>query len=209
MNIKRHIALFLSVICCITVLSGCGHKDSGYDIKDDGKYLAGGTIPESSKVYPVIDENMTMSVTNNSDNSIGYDDIWIINHYVDLFCSFDDTEGDGVKTDEISKFLTSYTVDEIMQNNEDAGSHHKLVGVQVLQIDVKDADNVEAAYWERTSSDSDDADLQDTVAVLFFKRSADGQWYENGIAHCLTDTAGSFKCVRDDISGQLSIVAAD
>lgn len=209
-SISKRLSAAVCVVAFICTLGGCTKGETQYDIKADDTYLAGGTIPASSKIFGIIDDSFPMSITNNNDN-LSHEDIWTINHYVDLFSSFDDTEGNGVKEDEIRAFLTSYTVDEVIKANNDAGSHHKIVGVQVLQIDVLDENNVEVAFWERglANTGTDTETSQDFIDVLFFVRADDGKWYENGISHVVSGDTGSFKCVRDDISGKLSIVNAE
>lgn len=207
MKSKKIKALMLITLLCAFTLSGC-HRNEEYAVKGSDGFFADGTIPADAKIYPIIDDIFPMKVTGDAQDDIKPDDIWVINHYVDLFCSFDDTEGDGIKADEIGKFLTSYTVDAIIKENEAAGSHHKIVGVQVLQIEAHDVDSVEVLYWKRGVSHGNDGNKisLDTVSALFFKRATDGQWYEDGIAHVLTEVTGAFTCVRDISTGGISIV---
>ena len=58
-------------------------------------FLAGGTIPASAKIYPIVDETFPMSIVNSTDYEFTDEDIWTLTYYVDVFASFDDMAGQG------------------------------------------------------------------------------------------------------------------
>lgn len=223
-NIKS-IAILMVIFMAVTILlSGCKPKlpevvteseppDVTVSTSPSAEvFLAGGTIPASAKIYPIVDETFPMSIVNSTDYEFTDEDIWTLTHYIDVFASFDDMAGEGPLKDEADKFLTSITSDEIIEVNTAAGDDNKkLVGVQILQINAEALDDVQVISLNRYVSGPEfSADTsKDTVGVLRFKKTIDGSWIQTGIAHVKTDKTGTFAAIVDDITGQLSLVSTN
>lgn len=196
---KRIIALAGALIL-VFALTGCKQNDKN----TDENYLAGGTIPESAKIYPIVNEELEMTV-NDEDGVLSADDIWTLTHYVDIMGRCDDTRGDGMDEEEMATFCTQERIDSIKSGLEENDYSYKVTGVQVLIMTVQDdgrvvADFVTSVEGENPSAGIPEGKYEDYSSLRFEKRN--GKWYEDGVSFGFMAPAGTVECTRDDITGE-------
>lgn len=196
---KRIIALAGALIL-VFALTGCKHNTD----PNDETYLAGGTIPESAKIYPIVNEELEMTV-NDEENTLSAEDIWTLTHYVDVFAKCDDTRGDGMDEKEMAVFCSQERIDSIKAGHEDNDFSYSITGVQVLIMTVQDDGRVVADYVTSIEGENEPAEISEGKyesysSLRFEKRN--GKWYEDGISFGFMAPAGTVECTRDDITGE-------
>lgn len=205
---KKRIAIIIGaivlVLCVAVGIYFAMQRSGGIEVKDTG-FLAGGTIPSDAKIYPIMDENIPMQVTGNSNEDLSAEDIWTLTHYVDLFASLDDKAGTHYDPEQVT-FLSSTTLEDVLANNEAAGDEYAITSVQVLALDYLGDNRVEATYTVEMTGYADGLEDGDYIAVagLFFKR-VNGNWYEDGIASYCFEEQGTISIDVDSVTGQITV----
>lgn len=203
----RKIPVILSCVVAALMLFTACHKDKGdeLDIKG-GQLLAGGTIPSSAKVYPIVDESLDMSMSD-EDGFLSAEDVWALTHYVDLWASIDDNRGEGFKADEVAEFATPSSIDDAKAAIESNNFDYKVDGVQILTMQVED-DRVQVPYIVKLTGKNDKAGIAEghyeAVHALYFKK-VNNRWYEDGVSFLLMAESGTIRYTKDDITGTYSI----
>lgn len=195
-------------ICMILAVSLCGCKknDDSMGIKS-GDYLAGGTIPASAKVFPIVYDDISMTISD-SEGYLNGDDVWSLTHYVDIWCSWDDTRGNGFLADEASEFVSMQRIQSLQESGEEADRDYSIDGVQILSIEVKNDKRVEVDYVVKFTgqcpSEGVEEGSYEAIEGLYFEK-VNGKWYEDGIGFALMAKAGEITYEQDEITGVLTI----
>lgn len=210
----KKFALKYPFILFALVLAICAGVFFGFRIGGDngdvnvktGEWLAGGTIPADAKLYPIMNEDMKMMVTNNADGVLDDKDIWTLTHDIDLLAALDDVDSPLEDTSEVN-FLTSCSVDEFMENNRIAGDAFRVHTVQIIEMYVREDKCVEVTYAIRISGHSNNVGEGDYIDIGVVKfKEVNGNWYEDGIGQYYVGEDGSVDILIDDITGKISIV---
>lgn len=206
---KRILAVALCVAALMSVCSAC-KKENDIDIKSDD-FIAGGTIPASAKVYPIVDEELEMTLSD-SRGLLTKDDIWTLTHYVDLWASGNDTRENGFKKDEVSTFTSQAKYNEAVLAYENATYDFKVDGIQILTIGSISDDEVEIPYVVQVTGKDESAGISEgtyqLVDALRFKKT-DENWYLSGVTSICMEELGDIVYKRDTITGQYTIVTPD
>lgn len=172
-------------------------------------YLAGGTIPSSAKIYPIIFEDLPMAVQTD-EGVITEEDIYKLTKYIDLKSGFYDTRNpDNLPAADECTFLDDYqeTVD-IFKDWD-----YEVTGVQLLTIETTDkADEVAITYavtltghgcdyYEEYTEDSD----RIMISGGYWKHIGDN-WYTYGSIYFVGDwQVDSVKVYRDYTTGRITV----
>ena len=177
MKRKKHfLVAILGLAMFVTLCAGC-HKNNNINIKEETSYLAGGTIPESAKIYPIVNDDMQMTL-NDSRLLVTQEDIWTLTHYVDIWSTIDDTRNDGMDEDSLEEFVPQAQLDEIIKNRQEVTGCNTEKGI------------AEGAYQ--------------IVGSLRFKKS-DEKWALSGVSFITMEKKGDITFYRDTITGKYSL----
>lgn len=208
----KPIKRFLTAALCITVFAACSgcKKENDINIKSDD-YIAGGTIPASAKVYPIVDEALEMTLSD-ARGLLSEDDIWTLTHYVDLWASGNDTRGSGFQKEDVASFTSQAKYNEAVLVYENASYDFKVDGTQILTIGSISDDEVEIPYVVQVSGKDETAGINEgtyqLVDALRFKKN-DGNWYLSGVTSICMEEPGDIIYKRDTITGQYTIVTPE
>ena len=202
------ICVIAAVIFLVVSFLGFDTIKDGFEIKSDGGYLAGETIPSGAKIYPIVDEGLPMSL----DDVNGFltdEDIFTLTKYVDLWCSSNDSRGDGFLEEDVSKFTNSTRIQEIKDAIKNNDLDYKVEGTQILTMSVDMNHLVEVPYILKLSGKNDTEGYPEgtyeAIHALQFKK-VNGNWYECGVAFIAFGEAGAFDYQRDEITGLYTII---
>lgn len=204
-TISRIISVLLSAALLVS-LTACKKDDGGIGVKD-GEYLAGGTIPASAKVFPIVHDDISMTISDEK-NYMNADDVWTLTHYVDVWATCDDTRGDGFLVDEAKEFVSTDRINTLVKETEESGRDYSVNGVQVLSMEVDNDNRVQVVYVVQFDGACPTENVEEgsyeAIEGLYFKK-LNGKWYEDGIGFALMAKAGEIQYEQDDITGVLTI----
>lgn len=204
-TISRIISVLLSAALLVS-LTACKKDYGGIGVKD-GEYLAGGTIPASAKVFPIVHDDISMTISDENDY-MNADDVWTLTHYVDVWATCDDTRGDGFLVDEAKEFVSTDRINTLVKETEESGRDYSVNGVQVLSMEVDTDNRVQVVYVVQFDgacpAENVEEGSYEAIEGLYFKK-LNGKWYEDGIGFALMAKAGEIQYEQDDITGVLTI----
>lgn len=204
-TISRIISVLLSAALLVS-LTACKKDYGGIGVKD-GEYLAGGTIPASAKVFPIVHDDISMTISDEK-NYMNADDVWTLTHYVDVWATCDDTRGDGFLVDEAKEFVSTDRINTLVKETEESGRDYSVNGVQVLSMEVDNDNRVQVVYVVQFDGACPTENVEEgsyeAIEGLYFKK-LNGKWYEDGIGFALMAKAGEIQYEQDDITGVLTI----
>ena len=204
-TVSRIISVLLSAALLVS-LTACKKDGGGIGVKD-GEYLAGGTIPASAKVFPIVHDDISMTISDENDY-MNADDVWTLTHYVDVWATCDDTRGDGFLVDEAKEFVSTDRINTLVKETEESGRDYSVNGVQVLSMEVDNDNRVQVVYVVQFDgacpSENVEEGSYEAIEGLYFKK-LNGKWYEEGIGFALMAKAGEIQYEQDDITGVLTI----
>ena len=204
---KKVIALLLCITAIVACTTGCKKDDDNAFSVKSGEYVAGGTIPTSAKVYPIVNDDLPMTVVD-EDKLLSDDDIWTLTHDVDLWSTGNDTRGDGFKADEVADFADTTRIQEV-QNAIDAKNYDYAVdGVQILAITATSSTDVEILYVVQATGAYTAEGLAESqyemVDTLKFKKVNDN-WHISGVGELCIAPSGTIEYSQDSITGAYTV----
>lgn len=203
---KHFLVAILGLAMFVTLCAGC-HKNNNINIKEETSYLAGGTIPESAKIYPIVNDDMQMTL-NDSRLLVTQEDIWTLTHYVDIWSTIDDTRNDGMDEDSLEEFVPQAQLDEIIKNRQSSASDYSVDAVQILTIASISENEVEIPFVKEVTGCNTEKGIAEgayqIVGSLRFKKS-DEKWALSGVSFITMEKKGDITFYRDTITGKYSL----
>lgn len=176
-----------------------------------GEYLAGGTIPADAKIYPIVDNNLSMTVVD-SDKQLKSNDVWTLTHYVDIWASWDDTRNGGFKLEDGKEFVSQERIEQLTKDAEGSDRDYAIDGVQILKMQADPDGRVQVVYVVKFTGQCPDEGVKEgtyeSIEGLYFQRVGDN-WYEDGIGFLLMAESGTIDYERDNITGEYTIIPRD
>lgn len=205
MHLKKIIALSLAVTALLS-LAACKNNGDDLNIKT-GSYLAGGTIPANAKIYPIINEDLTMTVIDENEE-LTAEDIWEITNHVDVWTTWNDTRGDGVQLDKVKEFASMDRIEMLQTQANESDRDYSVDAVQILYMEVENDGRVQVVYVMKFTGECPSEGLgeetYESVEGLYFKK-INNKWYEDGIGALILAKSGTLIYTKDDMTGKYSV----
>lgn len=206
MRFKKVAALLLATAALLS-LTAC-HKNGNEDLNvKTGSYLAGGTIPEDAKIYPILNDNLSMTVIDEN-GELTAEDIWEITNHVDVWATWDDTRGDGAQIDKLQEFVSMDRIETLQTQAQESDRDYSIDAVQILSMQAEENNRVQVAYVVKFTgqcpSEGIEEGVYESVEGLYFEKIND-KWYEDGIGFILMAKSGTILYSQDDITGEFTV----
>lgn len=204
---KKVISLLLCITAIVTCTTGCKKNDDNAFAVKSGEYVAGGTIPTSAKVYPIVNGDLPMTVVD-EDKLLSDDDIWTLTHDVDLWATGNDTRGDGFKADEVADFADATRIQEVQDAIAAKDYDYAVDGVQILAITATSSTDVEILYVVQATGAYTAEGLAESqyemVDTLKFKK-VNENWHIAGVSELCMALSGTIEYNQDSITGTYAV----
>lgn len=202
------------ILLCLTVFSigiFYPNKDGNNIQVKSNDWFTSNNIPTNIKQYPVIYNNLRMTVIDEN-SQLSYEDKCTLTNYVDLWVTANDSRGIGWQKDEVAKFAN----DEYITNVEDAIAENlydwTVEGAQILTMTVEDDGQVEIPFILKMTGQNENEGIPEgtyeSLEALRFKK-VNNNWYLTGIAFDFMAPAGTINYSLDDLSGKYTLEVTD
>lgn len=167
--------------------------------------MAQGTIPAEAKIYPIVDDNLTMEINyEDVDKSIfskkDIAEIVTKQDKYDALC-FNNAAKDYDTSEQ-----SFCSVQSIIENNNAKKSYTVLNGAQILTIDFKSENSAETlTLVKSTGTIGDKEDTYYTIGQIWWEKQ-DGEWRILGSATGFTGAINDWSIARDTVSGQIKVL---